>query len=150
MAKSTVPVKRTSQVPQPYTVNNMLNDFFGDSWFPSNMLSYMSSLESSFKMDLEEDDKEYTVKAEMPGVKKADISLDLKDGVLTISAESKENVGDGKKKTRKERNYTYMEREIYLPYAADAGAKAQLKDGELVVTVPKAPETTKQSKIEVS
>lgn len=138
-----LPVKQSSNVPA--TFDNMLENFFTDPWFPFKQQDF-----KPFKLDVKEDDNNYTIEAEMSGVKKKDISLDLDYGVLTIGVEGREDMGDGKKKTvHKERLYTYQERTVYLADAADSGATAKLDNGELIVTVPKQHQGATNQKIAV-
>lgn len=86
----------------------------------------------------------------MPGFKKDDIHMDLDDGVLTISAAARNKVDeDGKKLLRSERSYSYMERSVYLPDAADDGVRAKLDNGELVITVQKQPAGSRKRKIDI-
>lgn len=127
-----VPFNKETQIRQtPFS--NMLEDFFTEPWY-----SFRLSELDAFKLDVKEDEKQYTIEAEAPGARKEDITLSLENGRLTISVAGKEDVKDDKKKTvHKERRYTYMERSIYLADAKETGAKAKLENGELVITVPK-------------
>lgn len=130
----------------PRTRATFLEDFFSNPWgfFQTPMIN------DAFRMDIREDDKSYTVEAEMPGFKKDDIQMDLDDGVLTISAAARNKVDeDGKKLLRSERSYSYMERSVYLPDAADDGVRAKLDNGELVITVQKQPAGSRKRKIDI-
>ena len=101
-------------------------------------------------VDISEDDKEYTIKAELPDVKKEDIKLNVHDDVLTITGERKyEKEEKGKKYHRVERAYGSFMRSFTLPEDAD-GTKvtAEYKDGLLNVRVPKS-EKAKPKTIEV-
>lgn len=145
MASKLVPFNKAAQTPQA-AFGNMLEDFFADPWFPFRQ----PELET-FKLDVKEDDKAYTVEAEVPGVKKKDITLDLESGRLTIGIAAKEESDkDDKKVVHKERRYSYMERSIYLADAADSGAEAKLDNGELVVTVPKMHPGAPKQAIEIT
>jgi len=101
-------------------------------------------------VDITEDEKEYTVKAEIPEMKKEDIKINVHDDVLTISGERKyEKEEKGKKYHRVERAYGSFIRSFTLPEDAD-GAKvnAEYKDGVLKVRLPKS-EKAKPKAIEV-
>lgn len=140
---SNLPVKHSSQTPA--TFDTMLESFFTNPWFPFRQQDF-----KAFKMDVKEDDNAYTVDAEMPGVKKKDISLNIDSGYLTISVEGKENPdGDKKKVLHQERMYTYMERTVYLADADEAGATAKLDNGELIITVPKKHQGETSQKIDI-
>lgn len=101
-------------------------------------------------VDISEDEKEYTIKAELPDVKKEDIKLNVHDDVLTITGERKyEKEEKGKKYHRIERAYGSFMRSFTLPEDAD-GSKvaAEYKDGLLKVHLPKS-EKAKPKAIEV-
>lgn len=102
--------------------------------------------------DVVETDKEFVFKAELPGVKKEDVSVELEGDVLTIKGERKEEKEEkGKKMHRVERFYGSFLRSFALPDNVDTKAiRAEMKDGVLEVHVPKtaAPES-KPTKVEV-
>lgn len=101
-------------------------------------------------VDIEESDKEYLIKAELPEVKKEEVKLTVQDDVLTISGERKaEKEEKGKKYHRVERCYGSFMRSFTLPEDAD-GTKvsAEYKDGVLRVHLPKS-EKAKPKAIEV-
>ena len=89
--------------------------------------------------DISETEKEYLVKAELPGVKREDVKVTLEDGVLTIQGERKlEKEENGEKTHRVERFYGNFYRSFTLPDNADAAnIRAESKDGILNVHVPK-------------
>jgi len=94
-------------------------------------------------VDIAEDDNRYVVTAELPGSKKEDVTVELKDGVLTIRGE-KRNERDEKKEQSRwiERSYGSFSRSFTLPSNAVADrVKAEFKDGVLTIEVPKAEET---------
>ena len=78
------------------------------------------------------------VKADLPGVKKEDVSAEVQDGNLVIRAERKreaEKTGEGYQ--RKERFFGRFERVLMLPEGADeAASTATYKDGVLEITIP--------------
>ena len=101
-------------------------------------------------VDIEENNGNLLVKAEIPGMNKEDIKVSVKDDMLTISGERKRE-NETKEKTfhRIERCYGQFRRMIRLPAEVDAdNVKATYKDGVLHVTMPK-PESTKPKQIEV-
>jgi HSP20 family protein len=92
------------------------------------------------KVDVEETDKAYVVKAEIPGVKKEDIDVQIDDNVVSIRAESKreKKVEEKGKVIREERYYGSMLRSFSLGYDVDqAEANAKYTDGILELTLPK-------------
>jgi HSP20 family protein len=99
----------------------------------------MSVAEWAPTVDIAEDAKEWTVKADLPDVKKEDVKVSVEDGVLTIMGERKfEKEEKDKKYHRIERSYGNFFRSFTLPDGAD-GAKvaAEFKDGVLKVHLPK-------------
>ena len=92
------------------------------------------------KMDVKEDDKAYTVHAEIPGVKKEDISVAIDGNQVSISAEVKSQKEDkqGEKVLRSERYYGRVYRAFSLAQDVDQeGAKAKYESGVLELVLPK-------------
>ena len=93
-------------------------------------------------VDIYEDKDKYTVKAELPGMKKEDIDVSLDGDTLTISGERKEEAekkeGEG---YRSERFFGRFQRSVTLPTAVQSNKiEAAYKDGILTVNVPKSEE----------
>ena len=146
-----VPFNRRSNLTRPGTgvgfenFYNMLDDFFGDGMMPSRNL-----LRDTFKIDIEETEKEYLVEAEMPGVKKEEIDLGVEDDNLCISVNRSEEANkDGKNFVHRERRATSMSRRIRLADANLAEIKAKLEEGVLTVTIPKQDKALASRKIEI-
>ena len=80
------------------------------------------------------------VKAQLPGIKKENIQIDVSDNALTLKGESKEEeTKEEKNYHRREFRYGAFSRTIPLPVAVQSEkAKAQLKDGVLEITLPKS------------
>ena len=100
------------------------------------------------KVDVEEDAKSYKVRAEVPGVKKEDINVQIDRNQVSISAESKreKEVKAEGKVIRSERYYGSLFRSFLLAHDVDqATASAKYADGILELTLPKkiATETKK-------
>ncbi len=90
-------------------------------------------------VDITEDDKEYLIKAELPEVRKEDVSVTVESGVLTLSGDRKyEKEEKNKRYHRIERAYGRFERSFTLPEDADGTqVGAEFKDGVLKVRVVK-------------
>jgi HSP20 family protein len=102
-------------------------------------------------LDVTERDDEYVIKADLPGVKKEDIAITMENGVLTISAETKDEKEEkeGERVIRQERRYGKYVRSLRLGTEIDEKkVKAAYKDGVLELTLPKA-EAVKPKKISV-
>jgi len=95
-------------------------------------------------VDIEESEKEYLIKAEIPEMKKEDVKIAVQDDILSISGERKsEKEEKGKKYHRVERSYGSFLRSFTLPDDAD-GTKitAEYKDGVLRLHLPKSEQAT--------
>jgi HSP20 family protein len=101
-------------------------------------------------VDIVEDDKEYLIKAEIPGVDREDVKVSVEEGVLTIQGERKQEKEEkGKRFHRIERSYGTFLRTFSLPEdVAEDKVKAEFKNGVLTVHLPKA-EKSKPKAIEV-
>ena len=101
-------------------------------------------------LDLYQDKDRFTVTAELPGMKKEDITLSLHDGLLTITGERRqEKAHDEKSHLRNERFFGRFERSVTLPMQVDGTrVEAAYEDGILTVTLPKA-EAAKPRQIEI-
>lgn len=123
---------------------DVLNSFLGDDW-PARTLT-----RTSFKVDVEETDRAYVVSADLPGVKKDEIDVDMADGRLTISVAHSEATSDESKNyLHRERSYSSMTRSVCLPDIDATRIEAKLDEGVLTVNVPKVPEADRSTKIEV-
>jgi HSP20 family protein len=95
---------------------------------------------TSIKVDVEEADKHYVVKADIPGVKKDDIHIDIDGNYVSIEAEVKKekDVKDNGRLLRSERYYGSVSRAFTLGSDVDAAtAKAKYDNGVLELTLPK-------------
>jgi HSP20 family protein len=93
-----------------------------------------------FRMDVTENDKEYQVLAELPGVKKEEISITISGNEVAVSAEVKHerDVESGETVLRAERYYGKIQRGFALGQEVDeATARARYNDGVLELTLPK-------------
>jgi HSP20 family protein len=100
---------------------------------------------SSLSCDIVDEGDKYVIKAEMPGVKKNEIKLNVFDNSLEISAQHKEEEEEKKKNyLRKERSEISYYRVLPLPEKVFSDkTQAKLTDGILNITLPKATPTPK-------
>ena len=117
-----------------------------DDWFKGFFLrpiSLQGQPSLQIKMDVSENDKAYKVRAEIPGVKKEDIAVNIDDNQVSISAEvkeEKEEKKNGEKMVHKERYYGNVYRSFTLPQDVDEkAAQAHYEQGVLELTLPKKP-----------
>lgn len=138
-----VPVTRSGNLPQaPF--GGVFGNFHSAPWFPFQQMET-----GTFRLDMKEDHDNYIIEADLPGVKKRDISLLLACGYLTISVACKEDNEDDKKTLYKERRHIRMERSIFLAGATESGARARLQNGELIITIPKQHKGTARQAIAI-
>lgn len=98
-------------------------------------------------VDIYEDNDTIVVKAELPGVRKEDVSIEIKDNVLSLTGERKHEE-EVKKESyhRMERVYGKFSRSFSLPDSVKIdGIKAQYKDGVLEIILPKAEKSKPRS-----
>ena len=101
------------------------------------------TMAAQFRVDVAENDGAYTLRAEIPGVKKEDIGVTIDGDTVAISAEVKnekneKDVKNGERVLRSERYYGKVYRAFALGQAVDeAGANAKYADGVLELTLPK-------------
>ena len=117
---------------------DLLKDFGKGFWLKP--LAFPAETELAMKIDVKEDDKSFIVKADIPGVKKEDIQIDIDDDHISLRAEVKQEKEEKKdeKVVYSERSYGMVSRSFTLPVDVDAkGAKAEYKDGVLNLTLPK-------------
>ena len=115
---------------------NLLDNWFDDDW---NSWDYSNT--SLMNTDIKENDNDYELTMNLPGVKKEDVTAELKDGYLTIHATSNQN------KDEKDEDGKYIRRERYSGscnrsfYVGDAvteeDIKANFENGTLKMTIPK-------------
>lgn len=124
---------------------NVLDDYFSNDWPFKRTLTH-----DTFKVDVEDNGNEYLIEAEVPGIDKKDIIVELNDGKLMISITRDEN-SESKKKNfiHRERRYSSMSRSIYLEDAKPDGIKAKLENGLLKVVVPKEEKPNNSITIDV-
>lgn len=104
------------------------------------------------KLEVTEDDKAYTVKAEIPGVKKEDIHISVDGNLVSISAEVKKETEqkEGRKVVHSERYYGQVARSFTLDKEVEQGAaQAKYTDGVLEAVLPKK-QGAKATRIAVS
>ena len=107
-------------------------------WLPNRETRAVAP--TQFRMDVTENDKEYRVLAELPGVKKEEISITIDGNEVAVSAEVKHemDVANGETVLRAERYYGKIERAFALGHEVDeATAQAKYNDGVLELTLPK-------------
>ena len=124
---------------------NMLDDFFTVGWpFPRSLAA------DTFKIDVQEKEKEYLIEAELPGFNKDEVKVEVEEGHLKIAVNKEETVEEKDKNyIHRERKCTSMQRNIHLGEAAAEGIKAKLDNGVLTIVVPKKEKVDITVKVDV-
>jgi HSP20 family protein len=120
---------------------------FGESLFP-RMGRLFPELERRSReflplMDVTETDAQYTITVELPGIKKEDVQVELREGMLMIRGEKKSEREEKKERSRYvERTFGSFSRSFTLPPDADPDrVQAAFNDGVLTLTVPRTEES---------
>lgn len=107
----------------------------------------------TFKTDIIEDENEYTVEAELPGMSKENIELDYRDNFLTISAKqvSETNEQDEERNyVRRERSSRSFSRQFLIRDIDEDNISARFDNGILEVKLPKKePDKPESKKIDI-
>ena len=127
-------------------IDRLVNTFWGDF----NTRGQEGAADWRPRVDVAEREDAFVFAAEVPGLKREDVKVTLKEGVLTLEGEKRqESDGKGDEARWSERRYGKFSRSFRLPSDVDAGkVSASYSDGVLGVTVPKA-ETAKPREIDV-
>ena len=128
----------------PFNLDSVFDDFFKGFLVRPMTLEGMPKA-PEIKMDVTENDKVYTVKAEIPGVKKEDIHVTIDGNTVSISAEVKKESEEkeGEKVLRSERYYGRVARSFSLGSDIDeANASARYENGVLELVLPKKAAST--------
>jgi HSP20 family protein len=126
-------------------MDRVFDSTFGSNFRPLGTLSGWTP-----PVDVYQDKDQFTVVAELPGLKKEEIEISLNGDTLTISGERKPQEKEGGPGFRRERFFGKFQRSLTLPSLIDGEkVKATYKDGVLEVVLPKAEEA-KPKQIEVS
>ena len=139
-----VEVKKMNPLTRYEPLVGQLDGLFNEFFRPAFVLDKRAET-APIRVDVKEDAASYVVHAEMPGVKKEDIAVEIEGNEVTIAAEVKrgEDAKDGEKWLRTERFHGRTARRFALPQEVDEGrAGAKFADGVLELTLPKKAPVT--------
>ena len=128
-------------------ISSLLNRHF-DNYFPDT--NYWEDVDKlSMPIEVSDKGKEFDIRAELPGVKKEDLDIDIDKNNITINAKKEEEICEDKKAYKKsEFKYGEFSRSVYLPQEIDVNkTEAKLEHGVLKIYAPKLvadKETTKK------
>ena len=124
-------------IPRKRNEFDLFKDFFGeDEFFPRRENSIM-------KTDIKEKKDKYVIEMDLPGYEKENISLDLKDGYLEVTAkvEKVEENNENEQFIHKERYYGHCSRSFYVgDQITEEDINAEFKNGTLRISIPKKEE----------
>lgn len=131
---SLVPFNRKNELAKR---EDFFNQFF-DHFLKEDFFAPLTGTENSIRVDLKETEAAYEITAELPGMKKEDISIELANDYLTIGAKREEEHEDkGESYLRRERRYGEFKRSFYIRNVKSEGIDAEFKDGVLTIKLPK-------------
>jgi HSP20 family protein len=139
--------KQNREAITPYTI---MRNFLQDPFFNDLGFSTLSAW-GGVRADVKDLGSEFVVEAELPGIPKEKINLDIHDGLLTISAnEESEQKEEKNDYIYRERRYGQLSRTFSLENINEKAITAEHKDGVLFVHLPKAePEKKTAQRIEI-
>ena len=134
------------------TRSRLFDELMGDLGGFYNKPLHGDPLPQGIKVDIEEAGDVYKVQAELPGVKKEDIHVDIDGAVVSIKAEiqQKNSSAEGNRNLRSERYYGSVARRFELPTEIDLeNAQASYEEGLLHLVLPKRKAVENSRKLSV-
>jgi HSP20 family protein len=146
--------QRATEVHPFFTLHREMNRVFDDVFrgfdlAPFGLTSRTLDRLGWPQIDIDETDKEVRITAELPGLDEKDVSLEIANGVLSISGEKKSESED-KARRFSERYYGRFERRIPLEDVDEDKVLAAFKNGVLIITVPKSAEAKNVRRIAIN
>ena len=139
------------------SIHQELNNFLRDTFLTNAFANPLNIKKSSVwrpAIEVKQNDNNYKVKVQLPGIKKDNINIELDNDFMTITAETHEEKEEKKEEEKNERYHTSEFRygkyvrtiSFDQPIKAD-DAKAKYKDGVLTITIPKQQIETNTKKV---
>jgi HSP20 family protein len=125
---------------------------FGRAWRSAPLWKSATNALWAPDVDVYHKDDQLVIKADLPGLRKDEVSVDVTDDAVTIQGERKGEREDAREGYyRSERTYGSFCRVVPLPEGAITDqAKASFRDGVLEVTMPAPPQSTRGRRIEIT
>lgn len=127
--------------------DKMFDNFFSDDFFAPTQFNNTNI--GNFSVDVQEDENQYTLAADLPGVKKENIALEYDNNYLTIGAKREdivESKDDKNNFVRRERSYGESRRSFYVDNVDETNIDASFNDGVLKIVLPKKVKGKESSK----
>lgn len=142
------------------SIHNELNNFLRDTFLHPSFSNPLTIKKSSIwrpAIEIKQNDNEYKVRVQLPGVKKDDIEVELDNDFMTITAEIEEEQEQKEEKEKNEKYHTCefrygkYQRTISFDQPIKSGeAEAEYKDGVLNIRIPKQDtERTSAKKLDI-
>ncbi len=142
------------------SIHQELNNFLRDTFLTNAFANPLNIKKNSIwrpAIEVRQNDKNYKVKVQLPGVKKDDIIVELDNDFMTVTAEIQEEKEEKKEDEKNERCHTsefrYGKYQRTISFDAPIKAEeadAEYKNGLLIVTIPKQKtETTTKKRLEI-
>lgn len=138
----------TSRMITPFrdmlSLREAMDQLFNDSFVRS---PYTAGGTFSMPLDVQANDDEFVIRANVPGLKPEDLRIEVMDNTVTIRGETKSEQKEEKDNyLLQERHFGVFSRTVSLPTRLDAGkTEAEIENGVLVLRVPKAEEAKPKS-----
>lgn len=135
------PYRTNMTMRRPVAESSFMSDFFRPFFANSKWA------ENDFRVDIKDNGNEYLLEAELPGVKKEDLQIDVEDDVLTISA----SMNSDQREERDgyllcERRSGSFRRSFSLENIREEDIRAEYTDGVLKLCMPKKSEQAARSR----
>jgi len=123
-----------------FNIDSLFDNFFSDSFVPA-----FFGGDSQIRVDIKEKENEYQIEADLPGVNREEIKVDLENDRLTISVEKNEEINEEKENyIRRERRSGSYCRSFYVENVVEDQISAKFENGVLSLVLPK--KESKQSR----
>ncbi|HHT64479.1 MAG: Hsp20/alpha crystallin family protein [Caldicoprobacterales bacterium] len=127
-------------------------DSWFDNFFRSAFRPTFYGFDHQMKVDIKDNEKNYVIEAELPGVDKSEINVELRDDILTIGVQRNEITEEERENyIHKERRTSSMSRSFQVENVQPQDIKARFDNGVLVIELPKSEiEAKKQHRIDIN
>lgn len=130
-----------------FDVDTWFDSFFRDGFSPA-----LYGFDGQMRVDIKENENDYVIEADLPGVDKNDIHVELRNDILTIGVQRNEITEEERKNyIRKERRSSSMSRSFRVENVRPEDIKARFENGVLSIILPKSESEKKNNyRIDIS
>ena len=139
----------SSMIPYTFRRNNLASpvSLFDDDFFRPFFGAPVAR--ENFRVSVRDAADRYELEAELPGVQRDQLNVDVENGVLTISAEWKQETSANEGYVMNERRYGKMQRSFTIDGVDESTITAAYTDGILKLTLPKKAEVANTRRIDI-